>query len=224
MTFQLVVGALKGELDKTIKEIQKPVFQAARVTMRETSKLAKQFTRASMAAGGLSTRFQNAVRETTFDDTDGDVTKFPTGFTWLRSTWGGIFQTGGEITGSPYLWIPITGNLPSGNKKWTPALFNELIGPLDFVQRPGKAPLLVGKVSVLKGGAKIRRQPNFANSARGARSRARFFVFSEAQKLPVFVGVQTVREPKLFDMVAAGDRALSTFEQRYAKNLSGLVD
>ena len=98
--------------------------------------------RADIAAAGLGAGFVKALR----------VDIYPQGRNSLNATahiyhkipYAGVFEEGAIIRGQPRLWLA----LPStpkryGRKPMTPELFAKSIGPLSFVKRPGKRPLLV---------------------------------------------------------------------------------
>ena len=103
--------------------------------------------------------------------------------------YAGVFEEGATIRGQPRLWLA----LPStpqryGRKPMTPELFAKSIGPLSFVKRPGKRPLLVAKAKKAKKAKKGKNMTknSLARFRSGGRGEGPFM------SVPVFVGVDSV--------------------------------
>lgn len=215
---KLLVAATRGDFDRAVQAATKEVADADAATMREVTDLAKTGGRRAIASAGFSVRWQNALRSRIWVN-DADRVGGTAGQVSLQSSYGGIFDKGGDITGKPTVWLPILDNLPRSTTKWTPSAFNAQIGKLSFVPAGnGHGPMLVGKVAIGKAG-KTKSAPLRGNSARAARSRTNFFVRSAAKTLPMFVGLESVHIGKKFDIEAAADVAMKQYPDIFAKNL-----
>lgn len=216
--FKLIVAAVNGQFTRAADALNKEVADADAATVREVTDIAKTAGRRDIANAGFSVRWQNALRSKIWVN-DAKRVGGTAGQVSLQSSYGGIFDKGGDITGKPTLWLPILDNLPRSTTKWTPSAFNAQIGPLSFVPAGnGHGPLLVAKVAVDKGG-KVKSAPLRGNTARAARSRSNFFVRSAGKQLPMFVGIESVHIDKKFDIEAAADTAMKQYPDIFAKNL-----
>lgn len=204
-------GAQEGVMRAAFNKIPKPLSACSTGAMRDVADLAVTLGRQSIVFAGMGNKVANALRSRVYPD-DKDVLA-PVGFIWNKVGWLGIFQTGGSIApkSAAFLWIPIDENLPAG-RTWTPKLFIEDIGPLDFVPGAGgHGPLLVGKVPQNKGGRTLKAPPRSGGSALSGKRRARFFVRTAAVSLPLFAGVSIVNEPKKISLVENAKRALDRY-------------
>lgn len=217
--FGLIVASFRGDLERELKAMARPIAKADARAMRQVTDIAKVGARRSVGAAGFSSKWQNAIRGRVYLN-EAELTD-DAGLVWLRSKYGGIFERGGDPKGKPTLWIPIEDNLPASKTRWTPREFNERIGPLSFVPAGhGHGPLLVGRVAVT-GKGQVRAAPQRGNSQRAARSRTNFFVRSEAKQLPLFAGVTSVHINKKFDIAGEARAAMKQFPALFAKNLKG---
>ena len=121
--------------------------------------------------------------------------------------YAGVFEEGATIRGQPRLWLA----LPStpqryGRKPMTPELFAKSIGPLSFVKRPGKRPLLVAKAKKGKNMTKI----SLARFRSGGRGGGPFM------SVPVFVGVDSVSIRKRLNITRTVRHARDRLPELYA--------
>jgi uncharacterized protein DUF6441 len=172
---------------------KKRMAHAATGAIKDAAAEIKSKGRASIAQGGFSSRWQNALQAKVFPQ--GRDSMDATAFIYHKIPYAGVFEHGATISGK--LWLPIEANLPlqSGGKRWNPHDFINNIGPL----RPGKAgshEVLFGQVSVGHSGGVL--------ALPGNRSSRRIGSFAKSQKkwLPVFVAVTSVSDPKKFDIGA----------------------
>lgn len=181
-----------GELAKAFVDKKNPIANAATEAMSDAANIAKAAGRASIAAAGFSSKWQNALRADVYPK-GGIVSMSPAALIHHRIAYSGEFERGGTIRGQPFLWLPIEANLPrrSGGRKWTPKDFVRQFGALTSVNRPGKPPLLVARVR------------------QGSRRVA----------LPVFVGVPLVEIGKKFDVTGAVQKAADQLPALYSKHL-----
>lgn len=135
----------KGAFAQAIADIKQPIAKAATGAMKDTAELAKKRGRASIAAAGFSSRWQNALRADVYPT--GKASMSPAAVIRHKIDYAGIFEEGGTISGNPLLWIPIEANMPvrSGGRRWTPKTFAASVGPLVKVTLPGRRPMLFAK-------------------------------------------------------------------------------
>ena len=92
----------------------------------------------------------------------------------------------------------------------TPELFRKSIGPLSFVKRPGKRPLLVAKAKKGKNMTKV----SLARFRSGGRGEGPFV------SVPVFVGLDSVSIRKKLNISAIVRSARDRLPQLYASLIS----
>lgn len=208
----------RGEFAKAIADIQKPVADAATGAMADAAQIAKTGGRASIAAAGFSTRWQNALRANVYP-TGGKASLQPAALIFHKIGYSNVFETGATIHGRPMLWLPIHENLPiaPGGRQWTPANFVKQVGPLRSVNVPGKPPMLVGKVAVGMTGATLA-LPSVAATRKGTRARRAFARQREVWK-PLFIGHDAVSIGKKFNVTAAVAKARGQLGALYLKHL-----
>ena len=100
---------------------------------------------------GSGTRFANALRLNVYPKKGTSLRA--AALIWHKIPYAGVFEEGATIRGRPTLWLP----LPSTPQKYgryrlTPERYTKEIGPLQYVKRPGKSPLLFAKVKSTKSG------------------------------------------------------------------------
>lgn len=182
---------------------------AAQGAIAEAGNIVKGQGRADIAAAGLGAGFVKALR----------VDIYPKGRNSLNATahvyhkipYAGVFEEGATIRGRPRLWIA----LPStpqryGRKPMTPGLFRKSIGPLSFVKRPGKRPLLVAKAKKGKNMTKV----SLARFRSGGRGEGPFV------SVPVFVGVDSASIRKRLNITGIVRAARDRLPQLYASLIS----
>lgn len=191
------VAALKRDHDR--------VARTATETFRTAATMIKQAGRASIAAGGFSSRWQNALRVGVFPKTG--ISGSPAISVNHKIRYAGQFEDPQPVLGRPLLWLPIEANLPGG-KRWTPAMFTRTIGPLRG-GRHGTRPVLFGQVSVGRGG-KVSKYPKSLKAVRSYNKN------TAREWLPVFVGVGSVSDPKRFDIAGAVQSVSADIANIYA--------
>lgn len=184
--------------------------EAAQKAIAAAGEIVKQEGRAEIAAAGLGAGFVKAFR----------VDIYPKGRNSLNATahiyhkipYAGVFEEGATIRGNPRLWLA----LPStpqryGRKPMTPELFAKSIGPLSFVKRPGKRPLLVAKAKKGKNMTKI----SLARFRAGGKGEGPFM------SVPVFVGLDTVSIRKRLNITRIVRNARERLPELYASFIAG---
>lgn len=211
-TLRFRVGAPDGDLAKAMKEKYKPIAKAAKRAMTQVADAIKFQGRADIMAAGFTRRWANTFRVDVYPK-GGAVSANAAALVYDKIPYADIFETGGNIQGSPTLWIPLSSTPQKiGGKKMTPELYIKQIGPLFPINRPGKAPLLAGYTSVSKrqkakgGRSKITNAKLRKGAAGGTR-----------QAVPLFVGVDAVSIQKKFHIrtiTAANAAKLAAFYYR----------
>jgi hypothetical protein len=210
---RIVTKAEQGQWLKATTEYERIMSKAATLAMREVGRDAVAKGRASIAAGGFSTRFQRTLRA---------INKPPSGFVlnpsvYVHSTvnYADIFESGKTIVGNPFLWLPLPSVPRAAHREhMTPREYVKNIGPLISLKRPlGAQPILA---AVIRRGPKAQPFGSFATRSqlrRGQGGRG------ETQIIPLFVGVRSVTIPKKFDVHAAAEQAFDQLEKFYKENL-----
>ncbi len=138
-----------------------------------------------------------------------------------------VFQEGATIRGKPRLWLPLKGTppfigrKPPAGERMTPAAFREKIGPLTYIDRAGKPPLLAAPVALSRNQARQRRPTvklpvleRGAALAKGGGSRGRTVL----RMVPLFVGLSTVTIRKRLRLLEIVERWRDRLPSLYVKN------
>src|SRR3974390_1830247 len=105
-----------GDFTKAQLISEQKIARAATGAVNEAAELGKKAARASIAAGGFSSRWQNALRSKAFPAQS--VSLRPAAFIWHKITYAEVFEEGKTIQGQPMLWV----RLSKKPKGLTPAL------------------------------------------------------------------------------------------------------
>jgi hypothetical protein len=184
-------------------------MQSASVfAVTQTVEDAKSRGRASIAAGGFSAKWQNALRSRVYPNANKPLS--PAGIVWHKIRYANVFEQGATIRGKPLLWLPLP-TVPLGGRgshPLTPAQYRDRIGELRSVNRPGKAPLLIGRGS---------REGITRASATSVRVRKRAVKAGSilGQWVPLYVGVPSSNVPKRFDLRGAVRLATERIDDYY---------
>jgi hypothetical protein len=175
-------------IKKAIEDKARPLAEAATAAMADVADAGRTAGRASIASAGFSARWQRAFRSRVYPE--GRDSLSPAAFFFHRVSYSSIFEEGGTITGDPLLWLPLPDTPKTiGGQRTTPRLWASRKGKLRSVNRPGRKPLLFGKLSA---------------SAKG--------------DVPLFVGVQRSIIPKKFDIAGAVNNAADRLESAFEKH------
>lgn len=177
-----------GEFSRAITGIENPIASAATAAMRQAAEIIKRDARVSMASGGMSKRFQDAFRVDVYPSSGDSIS--PAAHAYHKIRYAGIFEEGATIKGSPLLWLPITGALPTqGGRPVRINQYRRSRGRLVSLRRRRGPPLLGAPVG------------------------------SDGRIVPVFVGVPAVTVGKKFDVTAVINSVANQFESLYSSNL-----
>jgi hypothetical protein len=218
---RIVTKADAGQWLKATNEYERIIAKAATQAMRDVGKLAVKNGRAVMAGAGFSSDFQRMLR--VINKPASGYVLNPSEYIHSLVNYADVFETGKTITGSKFLWLPLP-NVPpnpgSGVKfggivrrdHMTPSQYIRKVGPLVFMRRPGRLPMLGAVVE--KGGKPTRRRlrQTFLKGAFGEARRA-------TVTIPMFVAVTSVTIPKKFDLKGAFQDAFDHLDEFYAARL-----
>lgn len=213
---KFTVAILKGEFDLAMKGIYDPIAQAATDACREAAEIGKTKGRASIAAGGFSKQWQNALRADVFPRPPKASASAAVQF-YHSIPYAGVFEEGAVIRGKPKLYVA----LPSAPKRvarrrMTPERFVQNIGPLFPMKLKGKS-YLGARIGLSKPAAK--RGPPYKMTMAELRRGARFE--GVVRTVPVFFGIDTVNIRKRFDLESAFIDAADELPRLYEKNMKG---
>jgi len=196
-----------GKYAKGIEKWQEALAKATTMAFRDGAKLLETQTRSAIEAAGLGSKFARQFKGFGYPRRQFSLTPTIRGFHargWKGSRIGryaNIFARGGTITGKPLLWVPLpTAPLRIAGQATTPKLFIENIGPL--VKLHGtRRPLLAGQsLRAVEGRRATVGQ--LKTGARNAQARRAGGKGRHTVAVPMFVGVPSVKIPKLVDMDA----------------------
>lgn len=140
---KLIYSAVKGEFAEAMAAVANPIAAAATGAVKDTAQEVKLNGRAKIGGAGFSARWQNAFRVNVYPKRGNSIDAAM--FAYHKIPYAGIFDTGGTITGSGggFLWLPLpTAPKRIGGSRITPSLFIQRVGPLHYINNPGKAPML----------------------------------------------------------------------------------
>jgi hypothetical protein len=208
---KIFVEAALGQADKAMADAAGEIRDAAMDTANEAAADIKSKGRANIAAAGFSLRWQNALRVNVYPNKVKST--HPTILVYHKVPYSGIFETGGTISGSPFLWLPLPdAPFGSGGRRIPPGKFRSTIGwPLYSIKRPGKTPLL---------GANIRQTDSRAKGIslsqlrRGRNPGGRGTV----RLVPLYFGVPKVTIRDKFSITEIAEREADQLPETFARN------
>lgn len=200
-----------GEFAAAFAAMKDPIAFAGTAAISEAGDIVKRQGRADIAAAGFSKRWQNALRVNVYPRRKQSMNA--AALIYHNIQYAGVFEEGATITGKPRLWLP----LPSapkrvGRQKMTPALYIKTIGPLVSIERPGKPPLLAGKIATNRRGSKTGKVSLSALKRGGAGA--------PSTLVPLFVGIDRVNIRDRFSIREITERAAARLGDLYLKHLN----
>jgi hypothetical protein len=214
MTLRLTLSAVAGGFLKAITEGEKPIARAATAAVREAAELAKAGGRASIAAAGFSSKWQNALRAKVYPPGRDSVRA--AALIYHKVPYAQVFEEGAVIHGKPLLWLPLP-NAPfgAGGRRIPAGKFQQQVGmPLYTIRRPGKPPILGANVRMTD--ARAGKPISLALLRRGRNPRGKGTV----RLVPLYVGVEVASISKRFAIVDAIRRAAARLPDLYLKHFT----
>ena len=216
----LLHHAVRGAGAKALRELKRPVAAAATAAMAEAVGTIKVQVRADIDRAGFSTKWQNAFRVEVYPG-GGRISIGAAALAHHRIDYATIFEEGGTIRGKPLLWVPLE-NTPKrvARRRMTPESFSANIGPLTYIDRRGRPPLLAARAALGRAGArKTRPKVSMAALRRGAAGGGSGRTV--LRSVPLFVGLDAVRIGKKFDILGIVERAADRLGSLYLKHFRG---
>lgn len=206
----------RGELEKAFKDFYGDVAEASTAAIFDAGELSKKEGRADIAAAGFSTKWQNALR-VDYYPRGKKVSVDAAAVIHHNIPYAEVFESGATIRGNPYLWVPLSSTPKRvGNERLTPKVYEQRFGPLRFIKRTGKPPLLAGEVA----GARVRRKgTKISLSSLHRAAVGRTAGTGSIQVVPLFVGIPLVTIRKRFSIRAIIGRAVDRLGEFYFKHL-----
>lgn len=189
------------------------VVDAANAAVKRSAEAGVVAGRASIAGAGFSPRWQKSLR--TKMVTPPHSLK-PVAYVHTTINYADIFETGGDIHGDPWLWLPLPSVPRLGRREhMTPAQYVKNIGPLIKLRRPkGGAPILA---AVIRRGAKA--QPFGKFATRGQLKRGKAAKTGKVEAIPLFVGVESTHIGKKWNVTAALQKEADKMPQYYEEEI-----
>lgn len=199
--------------EKLAEGFAKPIEDAATLAVKDVGAFVKLRGRASIAAGGFSGRWQNALRVDVFPKRGTSMRA--AAFIFHRIPYADVFERGATIVGKPLLWLPLptTRGFGLGGKRITPSDFARRFGDLFSINRPGHPPLLATRVAGRAGRGARRIKKVTKRGVQKAASAASGMV-------PVFVGIDRAKMPRRFNLRAIYKQAANNLGGYFARRLS----
>lgn len=207
MTARIRYRYEQGSFEEAFRAPYAPMAEAAQSAIAAAGAIVKARGRAGISAAGLGNGFVKALRVDIYPKRGNSLNA--TAHVYHKIPYAGVFEEGATIRGRPRMWIALP-NAPQrlGRKPMTPELFRQRIGPLAFVKRPGKRPLLFAKAKAGRKTTKI--------SLPRLRAGARATGDGPFGSVPVFVGVDSVRIRKRLNISRIVAQARDRLPQLYA--------
>ena len=213
MTARIRYSAPAGIFEKAFLGDAQVIVEAAHDAIAMAGDIVKREARNDIAASGLGQGFVNAMRVDIYPR--GRKSINASAHVYHRIPYAGVFEEGATIRGNPRLWLAVK-SAPQeiGRKPMTPKLFNQRIGKLNFVKRPGKRPLLFAKVKATKGG-----DPGAITVPR-LRAAQRPGAKGPFVAVPIFVALDSVTIRKRLNITGIVRAARDRLPQLYASLIS----
>lgn len=214
MAVKLLYDSIRGEFEAAMVEIYKPIAEAGTAAIDAAADRIKTEGRADIAKAGFSKRWQNTFRVDRYPKRG--VSANAAALVYHRIPYADIFETGGEIRSkSGKMWVPLS-NTPKkiGRNRMRPKVFRQTIGKLHSMQLGGK-PFLGAKMTVSKRQAKLGKygKPTLPKLRSGAAGQG------IVRTVPLFVGVDSVRIRKRFNLRQIINRTADQLAELYLENL-----
>lgn len=184
--------------------------RAAQAAVKSAGEQAKADGRTNILSVGLGPRFAMALRLNVYPKKGASLRA--AALIWHKIPYAGVFEEGATIRGRPTLWLPLPSTPQKhGRYRLTPGRYTKEIGPLQYVKRPGKSPLLFARVKSTKSGKPGK--PSLSRLKAGARGQGK------TTSVPVFVGIDSVKIRKRLDITGIVRKARDRLADLYAGNM-----
>ncbi|RVD14310.1 hypothetical protein EN749_20220 [Mesorhizobium sp. M7A.F.Ca.ET.027.02.1.1] len=200
-----------GEFAGAMASIKDPIAFAGTAAITEAGDIVKREGRADIAAAGFSRKWQNALRVNVYPRRRTSINAAALIFHKIQ--YAGVFDEGAIISGKPKLWLPLKDTPKrAGRSKMTPALYIKTIGPLISIERPGKPPLLAGRIATNRRSGQAGKV-TLSALRRGGKGAPSVLV-------PLFIGIDRVSIRDRFSIREITERAAARLAELYLKHLN----
>lgn len=207
------------QLKRGARTAQERMARALTKAFRDMAKLVEAGARAEIARGGLSARWQKAFFARAKPRVGYSLN--PTMRGYMRIGYANIFERGGAIRPikGPFLWVPLS-SAPQriGRKRITPKLYTQTVGPLHYIARPGKAPLLAG--DALKRPTGKATLGSLKTGARHVAARQAGGKGRHTESVPIFVGIKAANIRDRLDVDRVYREAARVLPRLYRQRMS----
>jgi len=198
-----------GALSTQFRDKYRPVAVAATEAITRAGEDAKVGGRASIAAGGFSRRWQNALRLKIYPEGK-RVAVNAAAWLFHKIPYAHVFERGMAILGRPMLWLPLAGAPKKiGRRRVTPGLLSSRGVKLITMNAGSRHPLLAARVRMSRAKARQSRPKvslaQLTASGNSERGRGRGVL----RTIPLFFGLSSVTIRKRFDVLGAVRKAKS---------------
>lgn len=213
-----IVGTLgrppaEVQLDENLKGDQLMMATAATKAFKAMAVLAKSRGRFETARAGFSVKWQNAIKTDAYPDRAGAVSLEPGMRMRSKIQYAGIFEDGGIVRGTPYMWLPVEGLAPGLNINNFEGKTGQDLVPF---RDPHTGTLLMGvRIKVNKNNAKTKL--SLTRIKRGATAKQGVLT-----TVPVFVGVKQITQTKKFHLHEVMQTVADELPTLYANNREAL--
>jgi len=214
MTFGLKFTSKKGEFSDAMAAISTPIAEAGTSAIRKAADFAKVEARQSIADAGFSKRWQNTLRADVYPKR-GESLRTAAAI-YHKIPYADVFESGATVRGKPTLWVPLSSSPKKVNRKrMTPENFIAGVAPLFPLPNKGGKKILAAQMSVSKTAAArgAPYKPTLAALRRGAAGAG------ITVAVPIFVGIDTVKIQKKFNVTKAVEDAAAQLPQLYLRFL-----
>lgn len=205
---RFTLSKVTGSFEEAADESYNVVARAATAAMDDVAAILKNEGRASIAAAGFGSRWQNTWKTQRYPKRGVSVNAAVYGR--HKIGYSNVFEEGAVIKGRPFLWLPTDaarGRVGRRGKKITPALLAKQI-PLRFARGKGGQPMLVGEL--VKTRRPRRRKGSTFRFSAGS---------STSTSVVLFVGLPLVTIPKKFNISAITEGLRSRLGALYFSHL-----
>lgn len=197
---RIFLSNIRGEINAAVREIQRPMAEAATAALREVAEEAVAKGRQHLGTAGFGAKSQKGFTSKLYPKGGRVASLRGSARIYHKVGYFGVFERGAPISGKPKLWLPLD-TVPKGpgGRQLRPREYAAKYGPLRSVNHAGRAPLLVGPPAGLSAFRK------------GTAQRSR--------SVPLFVGVSAVKLRDRLDLYGVIDRAADRFGEFYVRNV-----
>lgn len=214
-TLKIVMKQITEGFGAAMREKYRPLAEAGKETIEEVATRIKQKGRSHIAQAGFSKRWQNALRADVYPKRKASLNAAT--LIYHKIPYADVFETGATIRGKPTLWVPLSSTPKKlGRNRMTAERYRQEIGPLSLIKRPGKKPLLAGKmaVSANQAGKGDLGKVTVAKLRKGA---AKAGVI---RAVPLFVGVDSVKIRDRFRLTEVIEREADQIEAIFVEKVA----